>query len=111
MYDVFFFSRLLQQIVSGNISTNGTPIEVFISDGGGFGGSAADLGGLFSGLTGSGARMMPFPGLASNFGDYAFGNISNIINDLMRTDPNRVSRPSCDLILIFGVTNVLTHLF
>lgn len=64
------------------ISSDGTPMEVFIDGGGG------DVGGLFGAL--GGVLGGPFGGLASNPGDYAFGNISNIINQLMQNDPNRV---------------------
>lgn len=65
------------------ISSDGTPLEVFI--GGANAGGEGDTGGLFGAL--GGMFNSPF---ASNPGDYAFGNLSNIINQLMQNDPNRV---------------------
>lgn len=65
------------------ISSDGTPLEVFI--GGGNASDGGDTGGLFGAL--GGMFNSPF---ASNPGDYAFGNLSNIINQLMQNDPNRV---------------------
>uniref|UniRef100_M4BXL0 RING-type domain-containing protein n=2 Tax=Peronosporaceae TaxID=4777 RepID=M4BXL0_HYAAE len=34
-----------------------------------------------------------FPMLAGNAGDYAFGNMANVINQLMQHDPNRHGAP------------------
>ncbi|GAB9465739.1 hypothetical protein Gpo141_00003137 [Globisporangium polare] len=68
------------------ISSDGTPLEVFI--GGANAGGGGDTGGLFGAL--GGMFNSPF---ASNPGDYAFGNLSNIINQLMQNDPNRHGAP------------------
>lgn len=67
------------------ISSDGTPLEVFIGSST-LTGSGSDAGGLFGALGG----LLSGPVLASNPGDYAFGNLSTIINQLMQNDPNRV---------------------
>lgn len=80
----------LLQFLSGSLSrhgrggADGSPVEVFVSDGepGGVDGLLSSLGGIFS--------MATTPMLASNPGDYAFGNMATLINQLMQNDPNRV---------------------
>ncbi|KAF0691127.1 Aste57867_17584 [Aphanomyces stellatus] len=70
---------------------NGRPVEVFITGTGG-----ADAGsGLLGALGNIFQTMQPgqTTGVASNIGDYAFGNISNIINHLMQNDPNQHGAP------------------
>lgn len=69
------------------ISSDGTPLEVFIG-----GANAVDGGNDTGGLFGALGGMFSSP-FASNPGDYAFGNLSNIINQLMQNDPNRVRGP------------------
>ena len=54
------------------------PIEVAVGGGGG----ALNIPGLAN-----------FPGLASDVGDYAWGNISNIINQLMQQDSSERGPP------------------
>lgn len=79
----------LLHLLSGNpgarsariISSDGMPMEVFIGESN----VGGDIGGLFGGMFNS-----PLTGLASNPGDYAFGSLSNVINQLMQNDPNRV---------------------
>jgi hypothetical protein len=99
---MFLSISLIQQILSSGASSgggrfltsNGNPVEVYISEAGG-----RDMGGLLSALGGGAGSGFAFPlvggegggiGLSSNIGDYAFGNIQNIINQLMQNDPNRV---------------------
>ncbi|TMW68751.1 hypothetical protein Poli38472_006219 [Pythium oligandrum] len=91
-------SELLQQLVSGGgrgpgdgatrtariISRDGSPVEFYVTE---TSGEAGDLGGLL-GMLGA-----PFGGLASNPGDYAFGNLETVINQLMQNDPNRHGAP------------------
>lgn len=62
------------------MSSNGNPVEFFVSESG----EGGDPLGLLDALGGM------FPMLASNPGDYAFGNMANVINQLMQNDPNRV---------------------
>lgn len=77
----------LLQFLSGSLARNdrtfgGRPVEVFVGDGDGDGNGLLNaLGGIFSLAT---------PMFASNPGDYAFGNMANVINQLMQNDPNRV---------------------
>ncbi|EGZ28500.1 hypothetical protein PHYSODRAFT_294053 [Phytophthora sojae] len=61
------------------MSSNGNPVEFFVSESG----EGGDPLGLLDALGGM------FPMLASNPGDYAFGNMANVINQLMQNDPNR----------------------
>ncbi|KAE9357175.1 Inosine-5'-monophosphate dehydrogenase [Phytophthora fragariae] len=67
------------------MSSNGNPVEFFVSESGE--GGAGDPLGLLDALGGM------FPMLASNPGDYAFGNMANVINQLMQNDPNRHGAP------------------
>ena len=65
------------------MSSTGNPVEFYVSESGG--GGAGDTFGVLDTL----GDM--FPMLAGNSGDYAFGNMANVINQLMQHDPNRVS--------------------
>ncbi|KAG6609925.1 e3 ubiquitin-protein ligase ring1-like isoform x3 [Phytophthora cinnamomi] len=65
------------------MSSNGNPVEFFVSESG----EGGDPLGLLDALGGM------FPMLASNPGDYAFGNMANVINQLMQNDPNRHGAP------------------
>ncbi|RHY29620.1 hypothetical protein DYB37_011907 [Aphanomyces astaci] len=62
-------------------TSRGQPVEVYITGAGGPGtaGLMGALGGMFQSGGNSGGTL----------GDYAFGNISNIINHLMQNDPNQ----------------------
>lgn len=72
---------------TGRTTFGGTPVEVFVGDGDGDGSGLLNaLGGIFG--------LAP-PMLASNPGDYAFGNMANVINQLMQNDPNRVRALVC----------------
>ncbi|RLN10910.1 hypothetical protein BBJ28_00015760 [Nothophytophthora sp. Chile5] len=80
-------STSLMQFLSGApgrgtriMSSNGNPVEFYISESG----DAGDAAGVWGALGGM------FPMLAGNLGDYAFGNMSTVINQLMQNDPNRV---------------------
>ncbi|OQS07232.1 phosphatase 2 [Thraustotheca clavata] len=68
-------------------TSSGRPVEVFITGSNGGGGS-----GLLSAI-GSMLSMQSGQGLPATIGDYAFGNISNIINQLMQNDPNQHGAP------------------
>ncbi|KAF1795241.1 Aldolase-type TIM barrel [Phytophthora cactorum] len=63
------------------MSSTGNPVEFYVSDSGEGGGE--DPMGFLDALGGM------FPMLAGNAGDYAFGNMANVINQLMQNDPNR----------------------
>ncbi|OWZ23199.1 hypothetical protein PHMEG_0001945 [Phytophthora megakarya] len=77
----------LLQFLSGSTGRNtrfmssaGTPVEFYVSDSG----EGGDPMGILDALGGM------FPMMAGNPGDYAFGNMANVINQLMQNDPNRV---------------------
>jgi hypothetical protein len=63
------------------MSSTGNPVEFYVSESG----DGGDPMGLLDALGGM------FPAMAGNMGDYAFGNMANVINQLMQNDPNRVS--------------------
>ncbi|CAH0477137.1 unnamed protein product [Peronospora belbahrii] len=65
------------------MSSSGNPIEVYVSELG----EGRDPLGILNALGGM------FPMLAGNPGDYAFGNMANVINQLMQNDPNRHGAP------------------
>ncbi|KAG6973431.1 hypothetical protein JG688_00003521 [Phytophthora aleatoria] len=67
------------------MSSTGNPVEFYVSDSGEGGGE--DPMGFLDALGGM------FPMLAGNAGDYAFGNMANVINQLMQNDPNRHGAP------------------
>ncbi|RLN91794.1 hypothetical protein BBJ28_00015496 [Nothophytophthora sp. Chile5] len=92
-------STSLMQFLSGApgrgtriMSSNGNPVEFYISESG----DAGDAAGVWGALGG----MLPM--LAGNLGDYAFGNMSTVINQLMQNDPNRVRTGSLLLHLCFS---------
>ncbi|RLN51371.1 hypothetical protein BBJ29_000685 [Phytophthora kernoviae] len=62
---------------------NGNPVEFFVSESG----EGGDPMGIWNALGGM------FPMVAGNPGDYAFGNMANVINQLMQNDPNRHGAP------------------
>ncbi|EQC32347.1 hypothetical protein SDRG_10094 [Saprolegnia diclina VS20] len=66
---------------------SGRPVEVYISGGNAIGGS-----GLLNAI-GSMLQMQPGQGAPATIGDYAFGNISTIINHLMQNDPTQHGAP------------------
>ncbi|ETV78700.1 hypothetical protein, variant [Aphanomyces astaci] len=97
MHDIFQLSR---QGSAGNsdeasderrgrvdrlFTSRGQPVEVYITGAGGPG--TAGLMGALSGMFQSGGNS------GGTLGDYAFGNISNIINHLMQNDPNQHGAP------------------
>lgn len=65
------------------MSSTGNPVEFYVSGSG----EGGDPMGLLDALGGM------FPMLAGNPGDYAFGNMTNVINQLMQNDPNRHGAP------------------
>ncbi|KAG2772583.1 hypothetical protein PC129_g8049 [Phytophthora cactorum] len=67
------------------MSSTGNPVEFYVSDSGEGGGENPM--GFLDALGGM------FPMLAGNAGDYAFGNMANVINQLMQNDPNRHGAP------------------
>ncbi|KAF4132568.1 Ring finger domain [Phytophthora infestans] len=80
----------LFQFLSGSTTRNtrftsntGNPVEFFVSESG----EGGDPMGILDALGGM------FPMLAGNAGDYAFGNMANVINQLMQNDPNRHGAP------------------
>ncbi|DAZ95915.1 TPA: hypothetical protein N0F65_012626, partial [Lagenidium giganteum] len=80
--------RLIQQLLAGGpgrsarvLGSRGNPVEIFVGD------YAMPSDGLWSAIGGS--LGLPMGGLASDAGDYAFGNLSTIINQLMQNDANR----------------------
>ncbi|CEG36801.1 e3 ubiquitin-protein ligase ring1-like isoform x3 [Plasmopara halstedii] len=80
----------LLQLISGAagrntrfLSSNGNPVEVYVSD-------MEDGRDPMSILDALGGM---FPMLASNPGDYAFGNMANVISQLMQNDSNRHGAP------------------
>lgn len=112
-------TELLQQLVGGDgngeaaeggarprarstriMRSNGTPVEFYVT-------STTDLselaggGGLFGLLSGA---MGGSGGFASNPGDYALGpnHLSQLINQLMQNDPNRVSVCVCGACALRG---------
>ncbi|KAJ0407408.1 hypothetical protein ATCC90586_003818 [Pythium insidiosum] len=99
-------SEILQQLVAGDseadatangsttrsarfISRDGNPVEFYVTESDG---SIGDMGGGLFGLLSS-VLTRPLGGLASDPGDYAFGNLSQVINQLMQNDPNRHGAP------------------
>ncbi|GLD94972.1 hypothetical protein PINS_up003597 [Pythium insidiosum] len=103
-------SEILQQLVAGDdllrgdaganaggnatrsarfISRDGNPVEFYVTE------SDAPIGDMGGGLFGllSSVLTRPLGGLASDPGDYAFGNLSQVINQLMQNDPNRHGAP------------------
>ncbi|CAK4758291.1 unnamed protein product [Aphanomyces euteiches] len=71
------------------ITTRGTPVEVYITGSGSFQSGAGLVGAI-----GSLFQTIPVgQGIGSTIGDYAFGNMTNIINLLMQNDPNQHGAP------------------
>ncbi|KAG7397916.1 Kinesin- protein 12 [Phytophthora boehmeriae] len=68
---------------STRFMNNGNPVEFFVSESG----EGGDPMGIWNALGGM------FPMVAGNAGDYAFGNMANVINQLMQNDPNRHGAP------------------
>ncbi|ETV93221.1 hypothetical protein H310_12817 [Aphanomyces invadans] len=68
-------------------TSNGGPVEVFINgvEGSGAAGFMGALGGMF--------RPSGSEGVGTTLGDYAFGNISTIINHLMQNDSSQHGAP------------------
>ncbi|CAH0491132.1 unnamed protein product [Peronospora farinosa] len=65
------------------ISSSGNPVEVYVSELG-EGGDPLEILNALGGM---------FPMLTGNSGDYAFGNMANVINQLMQNDQNRHGAP------------------
>ncbi|UIZ26989.1 hypothetical protein KXD40_001802 [Peronospora effusa] len=65
------------------ISSSGNPVEVYVSELG-EGGDPVEILNALGGM---------FPMLTGNSGDYAFGNMANVINQLMQNDQNRHGAP------------------
>ncbi|POM77489.1 Zinc finger protein, partial [Phytophthora palmivora] len=65
------------------MSSSGNPVEFYVSESG----EGGDPMGILDALGGM------FPMMTGNPGDYAFGNMTNVINQLMQNDPNRHGAP------------------
>uniref|UniRef100_H3HEA0 RING-type E3 ubiquitin transferase n=1 Tax=Phytophthora ramorum TaxID=164328 RepID=H3HEA0_PHYRM len=65
------------------MSNSGNPVEFYVSEAG----EGGDPTGILDALGGM------FPAMTGNPGDYAFGNMANVINQLMQNDPNRHGAP------------------
>ncbi|TDH64853.1 uncharacterized protein CCR75_000452 [Bremia lactucae] len=83
-----FLSSLLQFLSTATgrntrvVGSTGNPVEFFVS-----GSEDGDPVGILGALGGV------IPMFNSNPGDYAFGNMANVINQLMQNDPNRHGAP------------------